>query len=146
MDGVVEIITGRERRRRWSVEEKLRIVAETQAVGAQVRAVAVRNGLCESLVYTWRRQAREGVLVLPATPMFMPVRTLESASSAAVLPVDPEQIIKPQASAARSANPQRSSVRTVSRRASATAVGPGSKVTTNRSSGPGSTPRARSGR
>ena len=30
MDGVVEIITGRERRRRWSVEEKLRIVAETR--------------------------------------------------------------------------------------------------------------------
>jgi transposase-like protein len=27
MDGVVEIITGRERRRRWSVEDKLRIVA-----------------------------------------------------------------------------------------------------------------------
>src|SRR6516225_11233731 len=74
MDGVVEIITGRERRRRWSVEEKLRIVAETQAVGAQVRAVAMQNGLCESLVYTWRRQAREGVLAPPATPMFMPVR------------------------------------------------------------------------
>ena len=51
MDGVVEIITGRERRRRWSVEEKLRIVAETQAVGAQVSAVAARNGPCDSLVY-----------------------------------------------------------------------------------------------
>ena len=101
MDGVVEIITGRERRRRWSVEEKLRIVAETQAVGAQVRAVAVQNGLCESLVYTWRRQAREGVLAPPATPMFMPVRTLEAASSAAV---PPGRMIKPQASAAHSAS------------------------------------------
>jgi hypothetical protein len=50
MDGVVEIITGRERRRRWSVEEKLRIVAETQAVGAQVSAVAARNGLCDETV------------------------------------------------------------------------------------------------
>ena len=29
MDGVVEIITGRERRRHWSDEAKLRIVAET---------------------------------------------------------------------------------------------------------------------
>src|SRR6516225_938648 len=101
MDGVVEIITGRERRRRWSVEEKLRIVAETQAVGAQVRAVAVQNGLCESLVYTWRRQAREGVLAPPATPMSMPVRTLEAASSAAV---PPGRMIKPQASAAHSAS------------------------------------------
>jgi len=104
MDGVVEIITGRERRRRWSVEEKLRIVAETQAVGAQVRAVAMQNGLCESLVYTWRRQAREGVLAPPATPMFMPVRTLEAASSAAVPPADPGRMIKPQASAAHSAS------------------------------------------
>jgi len=30
MDGVVEIITGRERRRRWSREQKLRVVAETR--------------------------------------------------------------------------------------------------------------------
>jgi len=67
MDGVVEIITGRKRRRRWSVEDKLRIVAETHAKGAHVRAVAARNGLCESLVYTWRWQAREGVLVSPET-------------------------------------------------------------------------------
>src|SRR6516225_12431258 len=77
MDGVVEIITGRERRRRWSVEEKLRIVAETQAVGAQVSAVAARHGLCESLVFTWRRQMREGLLGAPAVPSFVPVRALE---------------------------------------------------------------------
>jgi transposase-like protein len=30
MDGVVEIITGRERRRRWSTTDKLRLVAETE--------------------------------------------------------------------------------------------------------------------
>ena len=29
MDGVVEIITGRERRRRWSLQDKVRIVAES---------------------------------------------------------------------------------------------------------------------
>ena len=99
MDGVVEIITGQERRRRWSVEEKLRIVAETHEVGAQVRAVAARYGLCESLVYTWRRQAREGVLIPPATPMFMPVRRLEAANSPAVLSADDERTNEPQASA-----------------------------------------------
>jgi transposase len=104
MDGVVEIITGRERRRRWSVDEKLRIVAETRAVGGQVRAVAARNGLCESLLYTWRRQVREGVLLAPETPMFMPVRTLEATNSAAPQPADPERMIKPQASAAGSAS------------------------------------------
>jgi hypothetical protein len=40
MDSVVEIITGRERRRRWSVEDELRIVAGTHAVGAQTETHA----------------------------------------------------------------------------------------------------------
>jgi len=75
MDGVVEIITGRERRRRWSVEEKLRIVAETQETGARISAVAARHGLCESLVFTWRRQMREGLLGAPAVPSFVPTTT-----------------------------------------------------------------------
>ena len=104
MDGAVEIITGRERRRRWSVEDKLRIVAETHAAGSQVRAVAVRNGLCESLVHTWRRQAREGVLVSPETPVFMPVRTVEAPNSTALPPTDPKRTIEPQASAAHQAS------------------------------------------
>jgi len=97
MDRVVEIVTGRERRRRWSVEEKLRIVAETHEASAQVRAVAARNGLCESLVHTWRRQAREGVLTTPETPMFMPVRRIEAPNSAAVPPAEPERTVVPQA-------------------------------------------------
>ena len=63
MDGVVEIITGRERRRRWSTTDKLRFVAETEEAGASVRAVAARHGICESLLFTWRRQVREGALV-----------------------------------------------------------------------------------
>jgi transposase len=86
MGGVVEIITGRERRRRWSVEEKLRIVAESQEVGARIRDVAARHGLCESLVFTWRRQVRQGVLVAPETPVFMPVQVQEMAPSPAVVP------------------------------------------------------------
>ena len=90
MDGVVEIITGRERRRRWSVEEKLRIVAETQEAGARVSAVAARNGLCESLLFAWRRQVREGTLVASETPMFVAVRTLALASPAAAEPSHPE--------------------------------------------------------
>jgi transposase len=36
MDGVVEIITGREGRRRWSTADKLRIVSETQEPGAAI--------------------------------------------------------------------------------------------------------------
>lgn len=76
MDGVVEIITGRERRRRWSAEDKLRLVAETEEPGTRVRAVAARHGVCESLLFTWRRQVRDGVLAAPEMPVFMPVQML----------------------------------------------------------------------
>ena len=87
MDGVVEI-TGRERRRRWSLQDKLRIVAETNEPGSMIRAVAARHGVCESLLFTWRRQAREGLLgPAPESPVFVPVQALASASTA-VAPLD----------------------------------------------------------
>ena len=71
--GTIEIITGRERRRRWSIEDKLRIVAETQEPGAQVREVAARNGVYPSLLFSWRRQVRDGVLAAPAPATFVPI-------------------------------------------------------------------------
>jgi transposase len=79
MDGVVEIITGREGRRRWSTADKLRIVAETQEPGAAIRAVAARHDICESLLFTWRRQVREGVLTAASEmTMFVPVQMIET--------------------------------------------------------------------
>ena len=93
MDGTVEIITGRERRRRWSIEQKLRVVAETHEPGARISAVAARHGLCESLVFTWRRQAREGLLRAPEVPVFVPVRLFEGAGAAAALsPAEPSPV------------------------------------------------------
>ena len=83
MDGVVEIITGRERRRHWSDEAKLRIVAETYEPGARVRTVAVRHGVCESLVFTWRRQVRDGLLAAPEMPVFLPVQVYDPPLSTA---------------------------------------------------------------
>ena len=82
MDGVVEIITGRERRRRWSAEDKLRLVAEMAEPGARVRAVAARHGVCESLLFAWRRQVRDGVLAAPEMPVFMPVQVLGTSLAA----------------------------------------------------------------
>jgi transposase len=78
MDGVFEIITGRERRRRWSTEEKRRIVEESTERGAVMRAVAARNGICESLLYAWRRQMRDGTLREGVAPAFVPVRVFEA--------------------------------------------------------------------
>jgi transposase-like protein len=42
-NSAIEIINGREGRRRWGVEEKLRIVAETHEHVATVGAVAARH-------------------------------------------------------------------------------------------------------
>jgi transposase len=91
MDGVVEIVTGRERRRRWGASEKLRIVAEAAEPGAVMRAVAARHGVCESLLFTWRRQARAGTLREAETPVFTPVRMLDTALRPVAAPSSPPE-------------------------------------------------------
>ena len=62
----VEVLGGLERRRRWSQDDKARIVEETLAPGAKVTAVARRNGVAASLVFTWRRQARTSEQFVPS--------------------------------------------------------------------------------
>ena len=54
----VEVLGALERRRRWSQDDKARIVEETLVPGAKVTEVARRNGVAASVVFTWRRQAR----------------------------------------------------------------------------------------
>ena len=62
----IEVLTGPTRRRRWSISEKARIVAETLAPGSSVSEVARRWQVCPQQVFTWRREARAGFLALPA--------------------------------------------------------------------------------
>ncbi len=52
------LITGGERRRRWSDEERAQILAAINEPGAVVAEVARRADICTSLVYKWRREAR----------------------------------------------------------------------------------------
>src|ERR1700710_262937 len=70
----MEIITATERRRRWRVEEKLRIVAEVEEAGACFADVARRHEVSRGLLWNWRRQVRRGELAPEPTPMFMPVQ------------------------------------------------------------------------
>lgn len=67
----VEVITGDRRRRTWSAEEKARIVAESAAPGANISAVARRNGLNRGLLTVWRREA--GVVPPAVMPTFVPI-------------------------------------------------------------------------
>ncbi|MEG5170517.1 IS66-like element accessory protein TnpA [Microcoleus sp. AT10-A2] len=57
--GQVTVFSGPERRRRWSDEERLRIVAEAFAPGARVADVCRRHDVSSGLIYTWRRKLRE---------------------------------------------------------------------------------------
>ncbi len=52
------VITGVERRRRWSREDRARILAAIAEPGAVVAEIARREDVCTSLVYKWRRAAR----------------------------------------------------------------------------------------
>ncbi len=66
-------VLGTERRRRWSLQDKLQIVEETMQPGVTVTEVARRHGLAPSVVFTWRRLVREGRLGNDAGPAFLPV-------------------------------------------------------------------------
>ena len=57
MSGRVEIITGSERRRRWSEEEKLQLVEEACRPGNSVSQVARQRGISASQLFGWRRLA-----------------------------------------------------------------------------------------
>jgi transposase len=84
-----EIIATVERRRKWPDEVKLRIMGEALEPGAAASAVADRNGVCRSLLYTWLRLAREGRLPgisLAAPPSKVPTSTRAVAPAPAVLP------------------------------------------------------------
>jgi transposase len=52
------LITGGERRRRWSDEDRVRILAAIAEPRAVVADIARREDVCTSLVYKWRRAAR----------------------------------------------------------------------------------------
>jgi transposase len=56
----IEVITGTGRRRRWTTEEKLRIVEESLQPGMSVSYVARRHGVAANLLFRWRKLMREG--------------------------------------------------------------------------------------
>jgi transposase len=81
-----EVLTGPERRRRWSLEEKLRILGQSVAPGSSASLVCRLHGISSGQLYTWRRQFRTGELT-----GFAPVRLAPPVEEfpMAATPVDP---------------------------------------------------------
>ncbi len=75
----MEILTGVERRRRWSSEQKLQILREASAPGSSVGAVARRYDICRSQIYQWRRAFRSGKLRCESLAVvdFLPVEVCD---------------------------------------------------------------------
>jgi transposase len=55
----VAVLSGPERRRRWSADQRAQIVEESFRPGAVVAAVARRHDVHPSLLHVWRREARQ---------------------------------------------------------------------------------------
>src|SRR5215470_12055938 len=83
----LEVFTGAGRRRRWTPEEKARIVSETFETGASVSAVARRHGLTAQQLFAWRRAWRQqsDSGVAESSAAFAPVLVDPAASLAPTL-------------------------------------------------------------
>lgn len=88
----IEVITRRERRRVWSVEQKREIAVASLEPGISPITLARRHGISSGQLHTWRRQLLEGQLGGPCQPpaQFTRVAVLaepaQPASATATLP------------------------------------------------------------
>ena len=96
--GRCEVVEPRCGNRRWPLDLKARIVAESFQPGVRVVDVARRHGVVAHRLSDWRRRAREGLLSLPldllpalslqkegcGEPAFVPVEVLPEREVAAV--------------------------------------------------------------
>lgn len=81
-----EVLPGVSKRRSWSTEEKLRILAQASAPGSSVKLACRAHGVSSGQFYTWRKHFRSGELT-----GFMPVSVVaEPASLSAPSPAQDE--------------------------------------------------------
>jgi transposase len=78
----LEVITGVGRRRRWSEEDKARIVAESLDPATTSSAVARRYGLHASQLFVWRQQLQRSASSVETVrgPGFVPVLLAEDGA------------------------------------------------------------------
>lgn len=92
-----ELLGRVERRRRFSVEQKLAILTEATTPGASLSAVARRHGLLPAQVYKWRRLAELGVIGVPGVSELPSFVAVEITRDVPRLPAPPVAEDKPAA-------------------------------------------------
>ena len=85
----VEVITRVERRRRWSREEKQRVVAESARPDRTVSQVARAHGVAANLLFTWRREMGTGISALADDAMAFVPAVIGAAPVPASAPPSP---------------------------------------------------------
>jgi transposase len=104
----IEVITRGERRRRWSIEEKREIVAESLGPGVRPIEVIHKHGITSGQLYAWRQQLTRRVDRQPARAMVnfarVEVATEEQSAPAPKTPV--AAVAKPQTQMAAMAAPR----------------------------------------
>ena len=78
----VTILAGPERRRRWSDEQRERILSEAFRPSVRVCDVARRHDVARSLIYQWRRAACG-----QSNPVFVPAVLMDEPSEQAPEPI-----------------------------------------------------------
>ena len=91
----IEVITGPVRRRRWTTDEKAKILMESLAPGARISDVARRHNLNRGLLQAWRRQAQQSTPTDRAVPAFVPVCCVDDGAHAPVALPTPVALASP---------------------------------------------------
>ncbi|ASY65959.1 hypothetical protein SJ05684_b49770 (plasmid) [Sinorhizobium sojae CCBAU 05684] len=89
----IEVITSVERRRRWSREEKERLVAATFEPGARVSEIARSASIHVSQLFRWRKELCQ--ISAPSVPQLVPVEVVEALPAPAI-PPEPPPVSRPR--------------------------------------------------
>jgi transposase len=86
----VSVLTGPERRRRWSDAQKLELLTQAFGPGGSPAETARRADICTSLLYRWRRLFQAGV----APVGFAPAMLIEGPEPAPERHVEPAIVVE----------------------------------------------------
>jgi transposase len=92
----IEVITSVERRRRWSREEKERLVAATLEPEAVISDVARSAGIHVSQLFRWRKELCQ--ISAPSVPQLIPVEVVAALSPSGLVETPPPSRVRKKSS------------------------------------------------